>query len=136
VSIDIPHDWPWPAAGDLRPAGIRVLAADGIPFHRREGVEALSAELSADAARAGGDNQGGLAAQLEELETKLSVYAHRCRNDCEGNGECDGTVFPPVCRCKEGYTNDDCSWVFCPADCNQRGACDQRQVGWSTLTPV
>jgi hypothetical protein len=128
VSVDIPHDWPWPAAGEMKPAPIRVLAADGIPYHRREGVAAMSAELAADAAKAGGDNQGGLAAQLVELEAKLFVYAHRCRNDCEGNGDCDTSVFPPVCRCHEGYNNDDCSWVGCPNDCMGRGACDEMQI--------
>ena len=71
---------------ELKPASIRVLAADGIPYHRREGIAALSAELAADAARAGGDNQGGLAKILLELESKLFTYAYRCRNDCEGNG--------------------------------------------------
>ena len=128
VTIDIPHDWPWPAPGELKTAPIRVLAADGIPYHRREGIAAISAELAAEAARAGGDNQGSLGAQLAALEEKLFVYAHRCRNDCEGHGDCDMSVFPPVCRCHEGYLNDDCSWVRCPNDCSGRGACDVMQI--------
>ena len=128
VTVDVPHDWPWPTSGELKPASIRVLAADGIPYHRREGIAALSAELAADAARAGGDNQGGLAKILLELESKLFTYAYRCRNDCEGNGVCDTSVFPPVCRCFEGFGNDDCSHVACPNDCSGRGACDEKQI--------
>ena len=120
--LALAHVW------ELKPASIRVLAADGIPYHRREGIAALSAELAADAARAGGDNQGGLAKILLELESKLFTYAYRCRNDCEGNGVCDTSVFPPVCRCFEGFGNDDCSHVACPNDCSGRGACDEKQI--------
>ena len=105
-----------------------IRDSDGIPYHRREGLAAMSAEIEADAVKAGGDNQGGLAAQLVELERKLFKYARRCRNDCEGNGDCDTTVFPPVCRCYEGFSNDDCSWVGCPNDCSGRGACDTKQI--------
>ena len=114
VTLDIPHEWPWPADGELKPSAIRVLASDGIPYHRDEAIDSISAELAADAARAGGNNQGGLASILEGLENKLRVYASRCRNDCEGNGFCDTSVFPPECRCYAGYTNDDCSHVAAP----------------------
>ena len=128
VTLDIPHEWPWPANEELKPAAVRVLASDGVPYHREEAILSISAELAADAAQAGGDNQGGLASILEGLENKLRVYASRCRNDCEGNGVCDTSVFPPECGCYPGYTNDDCSHVGCPNDCTDRGACDAKQI--------
>ena len=128
LTLDIPHEWPWPAEGEHKTAAIRVMSADGIPYHGREAVEAMSAEMAADAARAGGDNQGGLAAQLVSLESKLLTSAYRCDNDCQGKGSCDTTVFPPACRCYEGYGGGDCSSVACPNDCTGRGACDASQV--------
>ena len=129
VSMDVPHAWPWPAEGELRPASIRVLAADDIPYHRREAVASLSAELATDATLAGGDNQGGLANILLGLERKLAAYAFRCANDCAvGNGACDTSQFPPVCRCFPGHGNLDCSHVSCPNDCSGRGACDSQQI--------
>jgi hypothetical protein len=129
VSLDVPHAWPWPAEGELRPASIRVLAADDIPYHRREAVASLSAELATDATLAGGDNQGGLAKILLGLEKKLAAYAFRCANDCAvGNGACDTSQFPPVCRCFPGHGNLDCSHVSCPNDCSGRGACDSQQI--------
>ena len=128
VTVDVPHDWPWPTAEELKPASVRVLAADGIPYHRREAIEALTAELAADAADAGQDNQGGLLNILLGLEQKLVAYAYRCRNDCEGNGVCNTDTFPPTCECFEGFGNDDCSHVGCPNACSGRGACDGKQV--------
>ena len=129
ITMDVPHAWPWPAEGELRPASIRVLAADDIPYHRREAVASLSAELATDATLAGGDNQGGLAQILLGLEKKLAAYAFRCANDCAvGNGACDTSVFPPICRCFPGHGNLDCSHVSCPNACSNRGACDSQQV--------
>jgi hypothetical protein len=129
VSLDVPHAWPWPAEGELRPASIRVLAADGIPYHREEAVASLSAELASDAASAGGDNQGGLAKILVGLEKKLAAYAFRCANDCAiGNGACDASRFPPVCRCFPGRGHLDCSHISCPNACSERGACDSQQI--------
>jgi 3-phytase len=31
-----------------------------------------------------------------------------CQNDCSGHGKCDG---PNVCKCKDGWTGPDCSFV-------------------------
>jgi len=61
ITMDVPHAWPWPGEGELMPGSIRITAADDIPYHRREAVASLSAELATDASLAGSDNQGGLA---------------------------------------------------------------------------
>ena len=128
VTVDVPHDWPWPAAEELKPASVRVLAADGIPYHRREAIEALTAELAADAADAGQDNQGGLLNILLGLEQKLVAYARIGAGTIARATACNTDTFPPTCECFEGFGNDDCSHVGCPNACSGRGACDGKQV--------
>jgi syndecan 4 len=52
-----------------------------------------------------------------------------CPNQCSGNilsrnGICDTKTG--ICKCKEGYTSEDCSLRTCLNDCSGNGICDAR----------
>lgn len=121
VTLDIDSSYPYPTPPQPYATRVRVVRADGIPYHLAEGLDAMSNELTEHVF-------GSLSQRLGALHAMVSERASRCLNDCTRHGWCNTTAFPPRCECYEGYTFDDCSHLLCPGNCTGNGACDDRRV--------
>ena len=46
-----------------------------------------------------------------------------CPNMCSQHGVCENATTNPTCVCEEGWTDEDCNRVACPAEETEAGAC-------------
>merc|ERR1711871_1591835 len=60
-----------------------------------------------------------LLAVLAVAVTAQSADGKKCKNNCNGHGEC----VQGQCFCQPLWAGDDCSFKQCPMDCNGRGEC-------------